>query len=86
LAEKYDPQQEEEARVWIEAVLGEQVFGGVQGPDDVQRVLKDGKVLVRYFKTQLKKHRMDLVGWKPGCQADVWSATHPGCGGVSFKI
>ncbi|KXJ17071.1 muscle-specific protein 20 isoform X2 [Exaiptasia diaphana] len=47
LAEKYDSQQEEEARVWIEAVLGDKVFGDAQGPEEVQRVLKDGKILAR---------------------------------------
>ncbi|KAK3738998.1 hypothetical protein QZH41_001568, partial [Actinostola sp. cb2023] len=47
LAAKYDSQQEEEARVWIEAVLGDKVFGGAEGPDDVQRALKDGKILAR---------------------------------------
>lgn len=47
MAEKYSDEQEEEARVWIEAVLGENVFGGETGADNVQRRLKDGKILAR---------------------------------------
>ena len=43
---KYNPEEEAEACCWIEAVLGRDVFGGKSGPDCVQEVLADGKVLV----------------------------------------
>ncbi|XP_031553113.1 myophilin-like [Actinia tenebrosa] len=47
IAGKYSDEQEEEARVWIEAVLGEECFGGETGAENVQRRLKDGKILAR---------------------------------------
>jgi len=42
---KYDDQCELEARQWIEAVLGEQVFGGQTGADAMHDILKDGIIL-----------------------------------------
>ena len=43
---KYDPELEQEARQWIEAVLGRNVFGDECGADHMHEVLGDGKVLV----------------------------------------
>jgi len=42
----YCPEKEEQARKWIEAVLGRNVFGDKCGADNVHEVLCDGKVLV----------------------------------------
>ena len=43
---KYDPELEQGARQWIEAVLGRNVFGDGSGADYMHEVLGDGKVLV----------------------------------------
>ncbi|XP_065071495.1 myophilin-like [Rhopilema esculentum] len=47
LSSKYDSGREREALQWIEAVLGERVFGGVQGSDAVHQKLKDGVILCK---------------------------------------
>ncbi|XP_032219403.2 muscle-specific protein 20 isoform X1 [Nematostella vectensis] len=44
---KYDPTKEEEARKWIDTVLGESIFGENGGVDTVHQTLKDGQVLCR---------------------------------------
>jgi hypothetical protein len=44
---KYDEGKEEEARQWIECVIGEQVFEDKSGAEGVHEALKDGKVLCR---------------------------------------
>ncbi|EDO44073.1 predicted protein [Nematostella vectensis] len=44
---KYDHEQEEEMRDWIEALLGESVFGGKTGIDGVHDILRSGVVLLR---------------------------------------
>ena len=43
---KYDPELEQEARQWVEAVLGRNVFGDECGADHMHELLGDGKVLV----------------------------------------
>jgi hypothetical protein len=45
---KYDTDQEDKAREWIEAVLGERVFEGREGLDAVHEVLRSGIVLCRF--------------------------------------
>jgi len=42
---KYDANLEADAIQWIEAILGEGTMKGAQGPDQVQKVLKDGSIL-----------------------------------------
>lgn len=49
---KYDVEQEEKAREWIEAVLGERIFQGKEGIDGVHEVLRSGVVLIRYIFTE----------------------------------
>ncbi|XP_031553114.1 transgelin-3-like [Actinia tenebrosa] len=44
---KYDTEQEEKAREWIEAVLAEKVFEGKEGIDGVHEILRSGAVLLR---------------------------------------
>ncbi|EDO46712.1 predicted protein [Nematostella vectensis] len=44
---KYDSDLAAQATAWIEGILGERVFGGKTGADDVHEVLKDGQVLCR---------------------------------------
>ena len=43
---KYDLELEQETRLWIEAVLGRNVFGDKSGVDHMHDILGDGKVLV----------------------------------------
>ena len=45
---KYDPQLEADAVQWIEAILGEGTMKGAEGPDQVQKVLKDGSIICKY--------------------------------------
>jgi len=52
IASKYDINQEQEARIWIEAVLGESLLEGSDpdqplGSEQFQMVLKDGIILCR---------------------------------------
>lgn len=47
LNSKYNLNREKEALNWIEAVLGERLFGGVQGADAVHEKLKDGVILCK---------------------------------------
>lgn len=42
---KYDPELEAQAIAWIEAVLGEHVFGGASGQEAFHEKLKDGVIL-----------------------------------------
>lgn len=49
--EKYDPQLEEEAKNWIEAVIGEPVFQGASGYDAFGNALKNGSILCRLINT-----------------------------------
>lgn len=42
---KYDVKLEQEALRWMEAVLGEPLFAGVAGQDNVHEKLKDGTIL-----------------------------------------
>ena len=44
---KYDANLEADAIQWIEAILGEGTMKGAQGPDQVQKVLKDGSILCK---------------------------------------
>ena len=45
---KYDPKLEADSIQWIEAILGEGTMKGAEGPDQVQKVLKDGSILCKY--------------------------------------
>ena len=45
---KYSPELEADAVQWINEILGEGTMKGAQGPDEVQKVLKDGSILCRY--------------------------------------
>ena len=47
LKSKYDVNREKEALNWIEGVLGETIFTGVQGTDRVHEKLKDGVILCK---------------------------------------
>ena len=47
LNSKYSMEREKEALRWIEAVVGERLFTGVQGPDAVHEKLKDGVILCK---------------------------------------
>ena len=47
LSSKYDVKREKEALNWMEAVLGERLFPGVQGADAVHEKLKDGVILCK---------------------------------------
>ena len=44
---KYDANLEADAVQWIEAILGEGTMKGAEGPDQVQKVLKDGSILCK---------------------------------------
>ena len=44
---KYDANLEADAIQWIEAILGEGTMKGAEGPDQVQKVLKDGSILCK---------------------------------------
>lgn len=48
---KYDQDLEAQAIAWIEAVLGDRVFGGVSGQKDFQEKLKDGVILCNLANT-----------------------------------
>ena len=48
---KYTPEAEQQAVVWVESVLQEDVFNGQSGSKNVQIRLKDGRVLCRLINT-----------------------------------
>ena len=47
LDSKYSLEREKEALNWVEAVMGERLFPGVQGADAVHEKLKDGVILCK---------------------------------------